>query len=50
MSRDWNDGRPCHLDATIGAEQPIPEEIDHCEIAVPMAVVDEMEFLLLLEP
>ena len=34
----------------IGAEKPIPEEIDHREIAVPMAVVDEMELLLSPEP
>ena len=34
----------------IGAEQPIPEEIDHREIAVPIAVVDEMELLLSPEP
>ena len=34
------------LDTVIGAEKPIPEEIDHREIAVPMAVVDEMELLL----
>ena len=33
-----------------GAEQPIPEEIDHREIAVPMAVVDEMELLLSSKP
>jgi hypothetical protein len=36
--------------SAIGAEKPIPEEIDHREIAVPMAVVDEMELLLLSEP
>jgi hypothetical protein len=45
----------CHsassrFDKTIGAEQPIPEEIDHREIAVPIAVVDEMELLLSSEP
>jgi hypothetical protein len=34
----------------IGAEKPIPEKIDHRKIAVPMAVVDEMEFLLSSEP
>ena len=38
------------LDTVIGAEKPIPEEIDHREIAVPMAVVDEMELLLSSEP
>jgi hypothetical protein len=38
------------LDTVIGAEKPIPEEIDHREIAVPLAVVDEMEFLLSSEP
>jgi hypothetical protein len=34
----------------IGAEKPIPEEIDHREIAVPMAVVNEMELLLSSKP
>ena len=38
------------LDAAIGAEKPIPEEIDHREIAVPMAVVNEMELLLSSKP
>jgi len=38
------------LDAAIGAEKPIPEEIDHREIAVPVAVVDEMELLLSPKP
>jgi hypothetical protein len=35
---------------SVGAEKPIPEEIDHCEIAVPVAVVDEMELLLSSKP
>ena len=38
------------FDTAIGAQQPIPEEIDHCEVAVPVAVVDEMELLLSPEP
>src|SRR2546430_1086010 len=38
------------LRAAIGAEKPIPEEIDHREIAVPVAVVDKMELLLSPEP
>ena len=38
------------FDKAIGAEQPIPEEIDHRKIAVPIAVVDEMELLLSSEP
>lgn len=37
-------------DATIGAEKPIPEEIDHRKIAFPVAVVDKMELLLSPEP
>jgi hypothetical protein len=36
--------------SAIGAEKPIPEEIDHREITVPTAMVDEMELLLLSEP
>ena len=36
--------------ATVGTKKPIPEEIEHREIAVPMAVVDEMELLLSSEP
>jgi hypothetical protein len=43
-------GRFSGLDTAIGAEKTIPEEIDHREIAVPMAVVDEMELLLSSEP
>jgi hypothetical protein len=38
------------LNATVGTEKPIPEKIDHREIAVPIAVVDEMELLLSPEP
>ena len=43
-------GRAGCPDALIGTEKPIPEEIDHREVAVPMAVVDEMELLLSPEP
>ena len=42
--------RCSRLDTAIGAEKPIPEEIDHRKIAVPMAVVDEMELLLSSKP
>jgi len=47
--------RRCHsassrFDTAIGAEQPIPEEIDHREVVVPVAMVDEMELLLSPEP
>ena len=38
------------IEAARGAEQPIPEEIDHREIAAPIAVVNEMELLLPPEP
>jgi hypothetical protein len=38
------------LDRAISAEKPIPKEIDHGEIAVPLAMVDEMELLLASEP
>src|ERR1700730_4140997 len=38
------------LNATVGTEKPIPEKINHREIAVPIAVVDEMELLLSPEP
>jgi len=34
----------------MGAEKPIPKEIDHREIAVPMPVVNEMELLFSSEP
>ena len=34
----------------IGAKQPIPEEINHREVAVPVTVVNEMELLLSPEP
>jgi len=38
------------VDTAIGAEKPIPEEVDHREIAIPIAVVNEMELLLSPEP
>lgn len=38
------------LDTAIGTEKPIPEEIDHREIAVRVAVMDKMELLLSPEP
>jgi hypothetical protein len=38
------------FDMAIGAEKPIPEEIDHREVAVPVAVMGEMELLLSPEP
>jgi hypothetical protein len=34
----------------IGTENPIPEEMDHREIAVSMPVVDEVQFLFASEP
>jgi hypothetical protein len=43
-------GHPSDFDMAIGAKKPIPEEINHREVAVPMAVVDEMELLLSPEP
>ena len=33
----------CRLAATIGAEKPIPEIIDHREIAIGMAVVGKVK-------
>jgi hypothetical protein len=35
---------------SIGTEKPIPEEIDHREIAVRMPVMNEVKFLLASEP
>jgi hypothetical protein len=48
-------GSRCHsassrCDTAIGVEQPIPEEIDHREVVIPVAMVYEMELLLLPEP
>ena len=34
----------------IGAENPIPEEMDHREIAVRMPVMNEVQFLFPSEP
>ena len=42
-------GRGRH-DTAIGAEKPIPEVIDHREIAIGGAVVNKMELLLPSEP
>ena len=35
---------------SIGAENPIPEEMDHCEIAVRMPMMNEVQFLFPSEP
>ena len=35
---------------SIGAENPIPEEMDHREIAVRMPVMNEVQFLFASEP
>jgi len=34
----------------VGSKTSIPEEIDHREIAVPLPVVDKVQFLLAPEP
>ena len=49
---EWSGIDPllCYRGAAVGAEKLIPEEIDHREIAVPVAVVDKMELLLSPEP
>ena len=36
--------------ASVSPKNPIPEEIDHREIAVRVPVVSEVEFLLASEP
>src|SRR5436309_7163047 len=36
--------------AVIGTENPIPEEMDHREIAVRVPVMNEVQFLFPLEP
>ena len=38
------------LGRAIGAQNPVPEEVDDCEIAVRVAVVDEMQLLHMPEP
>jgi len=39
-----------HIDAPIGAEQPIPEIVDYRKIAIGIPVVEKMELLLSPEP
>ena len=34
----------------VGSENFIPEEVDHCEIAIPVHMVDKVKLLLTLEP
>ena len=36
--------------ASIGTEDPIPEEMDHREIAVRVPVMNEVQFLFAFEP
>ena len=43
-------GRAGCPDALIGTEQPIPEEIDHRKIEIPVAMVYKMQLLLSSEP
>ncbi len=38
------------FDTAIGAEKPIPEKIDHGEVAIPGAVMAKMKLLLSPEP
>ena len=40
----------CSTRPSIGAEDPIPEEMDHREIAVRVPVMNEMQFLFPSEP
>ena len=42
--------RLCRCRASIGTQQPVPEEMDDTEIAVRVVVVNEVEFLLASEP
>src|SRR3954451_5012551 len=41
---------PCRLNTAVRAEKPVPEIIDHREIAISIAVVNKMELLFSLEP
>jgi hypothetical protein len=34
----------------VGSEKFVPEEVNHCEIAVGMQMVDEVKLLLAPEP
>ena len=36
--------------ASVGSEKPVPKGIDHCEIAVRVQMVDEVNLLLAPEP
>lgn len=40
----------CSTRPSIGTENSIPEEMDHCEIDVRMPVVNEVQFLFASEP
>ena len=39
-----------NIRTSIGTKNPIPEEMDHCEIAVRMPVMNEVQFLYSSEP
>src|SRR6059036_14614 len=41
---------PSSIRPSIGTENPIPEEMDHREIAVRVPVMNEMQFLFPSEP
>jgi hypothetical protein len=40
----------CSIRPSIGTENPIPEEMDHREIAVRVPMMNEMQFLFPSEP
>jgi hypothetical protein len=42
--------RSRRADASIGAEDPIPEIVNHCEIAVIVPMMEKMELLFSFEP
>jgi len=39
-----------HIGTSIGSEKPVPEGVDHSEIAVRVQMVDEVKLLLTLAP
>ena len=42
--------RPSSIRPSIGTENPIPEEMDHREIAVRVPMMNEVQFLFASEP
>lgn len=50
VSADSCDDRGVHVGTSVGSEQSVPEEVNHCKIAVRVQMMDKVKLLLAPEP